>query len=503
MCVSIMFLISWVTSLITFVVTFTLYLIVVYRKPDVNWGSSTQAQTYKTALTSVHRLTHTGEHVKNYRPQILVLAGRVHARPPLVDFANLITKNNSLLVVGEVSEKRISHRTKASRKKQGYIWLRSRKIKAFINIVDGLDFETGAQALIQAAGIGKLAPNVLMMGFKNDWRSSNAEDLMAYFNVLHNAFDNRMAVAILRLSDGLDYSRIMDDEENGGCYSSGDLTLVGSAQTTHNGILHSPSVSGMMHADSNLSISHLGVSENVISTSMPALGFLNNKLNGSNKNLKSKKKAAAEKILYTSSTGQTLHRSILDNMSIFQKKQDKGTIDVWWLYDDGGLTMLLPYIICTRSDWAQCKLRIFALANNKNELELEERHMANLLSKFRLDYSSIKMVQISDKPSEATLELFDTIIDDFKERDGFDTECTISDIELATLQEKTNRQLRLRELLIQNSSDATLIVMSLPMPRKGTVSAPLYMAWLEILTRDLPPYLLIRGNQQSVLTFYS
>lgn len=47
--------------------------------------------------------------------------------------------------------------------------------------------------------------------------------------------------------------------------------------------------------------------------------------------------------------------------------------------------------------------------------------MANLLSKFRLDYSSIKMVQISDKPSEATLELFDTIIDDFKERDGFDT----------------------------------------------------------------------------------
>lgn len=71
---------------------------------DVNWGSSTQAQTYKTALTSVHRLTHTGEHVKNYRPQILVLAGRVHARPPLVDFANLITKNNSLLVVGEVSE---------------------------------------------------------------------------------------------------------------------------------------------------------------------------------------------------------------------------------------------------------------------------------------------------------------------------------------------------------------------------------------------------------------
>lgn len=79
----------------------------------------------------------------------------------------------------------------------------------------------------------------------------------------------------------------------------------------------------------------------------------------------------------------------------------------------------------------------------------------------------------------------------------------ITDIELATLEEKTNRQLRLRELLLENSMESSLIVMSLPMPRKGTVSAPLYMAWLEVMTRDMPPFLLVRGNQTSVLTFYS
>lgn len=97
-----MFLIHWVSSLITFIVILALYLVVVYRNPNVNWGSSTQAQTYKSALTSTLRLQQIDDHVKNYRPQILVLAGTLQNRPPLVDLANLITKHNSLMIVGDV-----------------------------------------------------------------------------------------------------------------------------------------------------------------------------------------------------------------------------------------------------------------------------------------------------------------------------------------------------------------------------------------------------------------
>lgn len=63
----------------------------------------------------------------------------------------------------------------------------------------------------------------------------------------------------------------------------------------------------------------------------------------------------------------------MENMTLFRNKQNKGNIDVWWLYDDGGLTMLLPYIISTRQNWANCKLRVFALGTNKNEIEEEEK----------------------------------------------------------------------------------------------------------------------------------
>lgn len=121
LCVLVMFLISWWTALITFAVILALYLIVSYRKPgkkrrlqrtylyisvwilEVNWGSTTQAQTYKTALQAVYQLNFVEEHVKNYRPQILVLTGMPTARPALIDFANLLTKALSMLVCGHIN----------------------------------------------------------------------------------------------------------------------------------------------------------------------------------------------------------------------------------------------------------------------------------------------------------------------------------------------------------------------------------------------------------------
>lgn len=69
---------------------------------DVNWGSSTQAQTYRAALSTIQQLVQIEEHVKNYRPQILVLTGLPNHRPALVDFAYLICKNNSLMICGNI-----------------------------------------------------------------------------------------------------------------------------------------------------------------------------------------------------------------------------------------------------------------------------------------------------------------------------------------------------------------------------------------------------------------
>lgn len=184
LCVTIMFMLSWVSSLITFALIFALYLLVMYRKPDVNWGSSTQEQTYKTALSAALRLQRVGDHIKNYHPQVLVLTGCPHSRPPLIDLAHLITKNHSLLIVGDIISHKISHRSRTELVQEAQKWLDCRKIKAFYNLIDNVDFENGVRSLIQSSGFGKLSPNIVLMGYKADWRSSSAMEVETYFKAL-------------------------------------------------------------------------------------------------------------------------------------------------------------------------------------------------------------------------------------------------------------------------------------------------------------------------------
>jgi hypothetical protein len=77
---------------------------------EVNWGSSTQANAYKDALRSTLKLINVDDHVKNYRPQLLVLSGYPRNRANLVDFASSITKKQSLLVCGHVFQVGLSLR---------------------------------------------------------------------------------------------------------------------------------------------------------------------------------------------------------------------------------------------------------------------------------------------------------------------------------------------------------------------------------------------------------
>uniref|UniRef100_A0A1I7XVJ4 Solute carrier family 12 member 3 n=1 Tax=Heterorhabditis bacteriophora TaxID=37862 RepID=A0A1I7XVJ4_HETBA len=186
--------------------------------PDVNWGSSTQAHSYKNALAGMIKLSNTEEHVKNYRPQFLVLCGNPAARPSLVDFAYSITKGSSLMICGYVVQYNPSDRVYSVIRKldrQINEWLRKRHIKSFYSSVANSSIRAGAQSLIQVSGLGKLRPNIILIGFKSNWDGegptrNKLTELNDYFGTIQDAFDNNMGVCVLRNGDvGLDFSDAM------------------------------------------------------------------------------------------------------------------------------------------------------------------------------------------------------------------------------------------------------------------------------------------------------
>ncbi|KAM8893684.1 solute carrier family 12 member 1 isoform 2-T2 [Spinachia spinachia] len=478
LCCVVMFVINWWAALLTYGIEILLYIYVKVKKPDVNWGSSTQAVTFVSSVSNALSLSGVEDHVKNFRPQILAMTGSARSRPALLDLAHSLTKNYGLCIACQVFEgprsETLEEMNAGMEKNQ--LWLRKTERKAFYAAVACNSFREGAESLLQASGLGRMKPNTLLIGFQRNWRTAGTEAVQSYVGVLHDAFDFEYGTLILRMKQGLDVSHIVEAEEE----------MLKAAREQQ------------------------ALDKEMMPNGGKAKGLFR-------KSKKSSKQVLTTRVSVCDPPPQhvaKMNERLLEASSQFQKKQPKGTIDVWWLFDDGGLTLLLPYILTTRKKWKDSKLRIF-VAGQPGRCEQDKQEMKLLVEKFRINCTDINVVDnINVPPSADSYKKFEDMIEPFCLHEASkDTAQAgamrkehpwkITDEELSTFEEKTNLQVRLNEVLQEHSKSANMIIVSMPIARKGSVSDFLYMAWLDVLTKDLPPTLLIRGNHKSVLTFYS
>uniref|UniRef100_G1R211 Solute carrier family 12 member 3 n=1 Tax=Nomascus leucogenys TaxID=61853 RepID=G1R211_NOMLE len=455
------------------------------KSPDVNWGSSTQALSYVSALDNALELTTVEDHVKNFRPQCIVLTGGPMTRPALLDITHAFTKNSGLCICCEVfvglRKLCVKEMNSGMAKKQA--WLIKNKIKAFYAAVAADCFRDGVRSLLQASGLGRMKPNTLVIGYKKNWRKAPLTEIENYVGIIHDAFDFEIGVVIVRISQGFDISQVLQVQEELERLEQERLALEATIKDNECEE-ESGGIRGLFKKAGKL---------NITKTTPKKDGSIN--------------------------TIQSMHvgefnQKLVEASTQFKKKQEKGTIDVWWLFDDGGLTLLIPYILTLRKKWKDCKLRIY-VGGKINRIGEEKIAMASLLSKFRIKFADIHIIgDINIKPNKESWKVFEEMIEPYRlhesckdlttaEKLKRETPWKITDAELEAVKEKSYRQVRLNELLQEHSRAANLIVLSLPVARKGSISDLLYMAWLEILTKNLPPVLLVRGNHKNVLTFYS
>ncbi|XP_035580842.1 solute carrier family 12 member 3 isoform X2 [Zalophus californianus] len=519
--VVIMFLLTWWAALIAIGVVVFLLLYVIYKKPEVNWGSSVQAGSYNLALSYSVGLNEVEDHIKNYRPQCLVLTGPPNFRPALVDFVGTFTRNLSLMVCGHVligprKQRMPELRLSASGHTK---WLNKRKIKAFYSDVIAEDLRSGVQILMQATGLGRMKPNILVVGFKKNWQSAPPATVEGYVGILHippaPVFqDLKMLGPVKCLSQRCTtkgaYGAMLSPSDQALLVVSGTLCQLGREYTSGLGVFSTfPQTScccplgqghsgvcqpsgfclsssilkpaghflSMDHGDAfdfNYGVCVMRMREglNVSEVMQAHINPVFDPVFDPAEDGKEASTSGARPSVSGTLDPEALVREEQAS-TIFQSEQGKKSIDIYWLFDDGGLTLLIPYLLGRKKRWSKCRIRVF-VGGQINRMDQERKAIISLLSKFRLGFHEVHVLpDINQKPRAEHTKRFEDMIAPFRLNDGFKDETTvtemrrdcpwkISDEEINKNRVKSLRQVRLNEILQDSSRDAALVVIAHP-----------------------------------------
>ncbi|EFX88997.1 hypothetical protein DAPPUDRAFT_41064 [Daphnia pulex] len=228
-----------------------------------------------------------------------------------------------------------------------------------------------------------------------------------------------------------------------------------------------------------------------------------------------------------------------------------GHIDVWWVVHDGGLLMLLPFLLRQHRTWRHCKMRLFTVAQLEDNSIQMKKDLKTSLYNLRID-AEVEVVEMMDSDISAytyertlVMEQRNQMLKEMQlnKRDPSGVSAKSSMViptvsvdappasptsservdqpcptpaptksKKETLQEpdvenvrRMHTAVKLNEVIVQRSHDAKLVVLNLPSPPKQTSlgGGSNYMEFLEVLTEGLDRVLMVKGCGREVVTIYS
>ncbi|KAI1892441.1 hypothetical protein AGOR_G00133380 [Albula goreensis] len=78
----------------------------------------------------------------------------------------------------------------------------------------------------------------------------------------------------------------------------------------------------------------------------------------------------------------------------------EGHIDVWWIVHDGGMLMLLPFLLRQHKVWRKCKMRIFTVAQMDDNSIQMKKDLTTFLYHLRID-AQVEVVEMQDSDISA------------------------------------------------------------------------------------------------------
>ena len=181
-----------------------------------------------------------------------------------------------------VQEKTLSANVLVELKEGVQQWLKDNNIPGFYSVTNNLSLKEGSWNCMNLSGLGKVSPNMVLMGFKNNWKD-DLDGLVEYLEILISAFDLHLSSAIIRSKTGFKYLENVPVKEE----SNNNINTGGKVDTEQEEVLSKDEKTDTGEDDN---------------TSTPFTHFP-------------------------------------------PVRRESGNIDVWWLFDDGGLSLLIPHLI--------------------------------------------------------------------------------------------------------------------------------------------------------------
>ncbi|CAL8404327.1 unnamed protein product [Boreogadus saida] len=257
------------------------------------------------------------------------------------------------------------------------------------------------------------------------------------------------------------------------------------------------------------------------------------------------------------------------NVSFYPSNHERfsdGNIDVWWIVHDGGMLMLLPFLLKQHKVWRKCNMRIFTVAQMDDNSIQMKKDLATFLYQLRID-AEVEVVEMHDSDisaytyertlmmeqrsqmlrqmrlSSAERDREAQLVKDrhslvrmgslYSDEEEEVLESPTEKVHMTWTKEKCEAERRnhtnapenfrelislkpdqsnvrrmhtavkLNEVIVNRSHDARLVLLNMPGPPRDTGGDENYMEFLEVLTEGLERVLLVRGGGREVITIYS